>query len=109
MNDSQESSEIKVESPKSENESYEEIESVWSCIPENVLLKVFGYSDVKEILSCGGCCKRWNSIANDELLWKQKFQNNFKIDKSIPKKPGKEIVQPLTVLFIILIRLLSVT
>ncbi|CAO1301447.1 unnamed protein product [Diamesa hyperborea] len=88
MNDLQDSSEIKVESAKSENESFEEIESDWSCIPENVLLKVFGYSDYREILNSGGCCKRWNIIANDELLWKQKFQNDFKIDKSIPKKPG---------------------
>ena len=92
MNDLQDSIEIKVESLKSENESFEEIESDWSCIPENVLLKVFGYSDVNEILSCGGCCKRWNTIANDELLWKQKFQNDFKIDKSIPKKPGEFIL-----------------
>ncbi|CAO1360534.1 unnamed protein product [Diamesa serratosioi] len=88
MNESKDLSEINVETPNSENESYEEIESVWSCIPENVLLKVFEYSDYSEIVNCSGCCKRWNTIANDELLWKQKFQHDFKIDKSIPRKPG---------------------
>lgn len=98
MNDLKDLSEINVETPNSENESYEEIESDWSCIPENVLLKVFEYSDYNEIINCGGCCKRWNTIASDELLWKKKFQNDFNIDKSIPKKPGKDIDYSVTVL-----------
>ena len=75
---------------KSESETYErDSDSGWSLIPENVLVKIFRYLSVKEILVCSEACKRWNCISNDSLLWKYKFQLDFKIDKSVSRKPGK--------------------
>lgn len=81
-------------SSKSESEivDSEEMNSGWNLIPENVLVKILKHLSVKEILSCSECCQRWNFVSNDSLLWKYKFQQDFKVDKSIPRKPGKIIV-----------------
>lgn len=69
----------------------EESESAgWNNLPENILIKIFKYLTYKEIISCSGCCKRWNTIGIDcDLLWKFKLQNDFKIQKNIPRKPGE--------------------
>lgn len=76
---------IKVMDQKSESENK------WSLIPENVLIKILKYLSVKDILSCSECCKRWNFVAHDSLLWKEKFLFDYKIDKKIPRKPGNYI------------------
>lgn len=83
-----------VEKSESENSDSDQTDgdddsSDWSLIPENILVRVLKYLSAREILSCSECCKRWNFISNDSLLWKYKFQQDFKIDKSIPRKPGK--------------------
>lgn len=79
---------------KSESEiSDEEMISGWNLIPENVLVKILKFVSVREILNCSECCKRWNFISNDSLLWKYKFQKDFRIDKSIPRKPGNRHLQ----------------
>jgi hypothetical protein len=67
------------------------VDGGWSLLPENVLVKIFKYLSSKEITSCSECCKRWNFISNDSLLWKYKFQHDFKVDKNIPRKPGNHI------------------
>lgn len=64
----------------------------WSLIPEDCLVRIFKYLSVKDIVSCSECCKRWNYIGSDSMLWKYKFQRDFKIDKSIPRKPGESLI-----------------
>lgn len=61
----------------------------WALIPENVLVRILKYLSPREILNCSESCKRWNFISNDSLLWRYKFQSDFKVDKNIPRKPGE--------------------
>lgn len=87
---------LKVMGEKSESEnkdSESETEVGWNLIPENVLVKVLKHLPVKDILACSEVSQRWNYIATDDLLWKTKFQNDFKIDKKIPRKPGEIITK----------------
>lgn len=79
---------IKVVKSESEFVKFDS-ESDWTLIPENVLVKILKYLNVKDILACSEVCQRWNFISNDSLLWKFKFQQDFKIEKNIPRKPGK--------------------
>lgn len=69
----------------------DEVAEGWNLIPENVMIKILKHLSAKEILNCSGCCKRWNFIANDSILWKYKFQQDFKVDKSIKRKPGEPL------------------
>lgn len=77
---------MKVIEQKSESENND---SEWSLAPENILVRIFKYLSVKDILTCSEVCKRWNFVSADSLLWKYKFTHDFKIDKSIPRKPGE--------------------
>ena len=38
-------------------------------LPDEVILKVLGFLDIKELLLCGQVSKRLRAIANDESLW----------------------------------------
>ena len=38
-------------------------------LPDEVVLKVLGFMDIKELLLCGQVSKRLRAIANDESLW----------------------------------------
>ncbi|KAH8404989.1 hypothetical protein KR215_008256 [Drosophila sulfurigaster] len=60
----------------------------WWALPEPALLKVFVRLSVYDLLQASVCCRRWNSIAKDELLWRHKFQENFRASPNIPLKPG---------------------
>lgn len=86
---------LKVMDEKSESENansgVDEAEACdgWNLIPENVLVKILKLLPVKDILACSEVSQRWNFIAYDDLLWKSKFQNDFKIEKKIPRKPGE--------------------
>lgn len=77
---------------ESESETNCDEDSDWSLIPENVFVKILKTLGVKDILNCSECCKRWNFVSNDSLLWKYKFQQDFRVDKSIARKPG-ELIQ----------------
>jgi F-box-like len=78
-------------SKKSESESEDLSNSnYWSLIPEDILIKIFKSITVKDILNCSETCRRWNFIAQDSLLWKYKFQSDFKVRKKISRKPGKQ-------------------
>lgn len=61
----------------------------WNFIPEPVLLKILTLLPVRDILNAGTSCRRWNDISKDEYLWKRVFQRDFKVDRTIPLKPGK--------------------
>lgn len=77
---------------KSESEIVKEDDDeqdLWSSLPENLLIEILKYAKVKTIVNCSATCKRWNFIANDEMLWKWRFQQDFKIDKRIQRKPGE--------------------
>lgn len=60
----------------------------WWALPEPALLEIFSHLSVPDLLRASVCCRRWNAIANDDLLWRQKFQENFRASSSIPLKPG---------------------
>lgn len=76
---------------ESESETIYDEDYDWSLIPENVFVRILKTLGVKDILNCSECCKRWNFISNDSLLWKYKFQQDFRVEKNIARKPGKEI------------------
>ena len=38
-------------------------------LPNEVILKLFSFMDIKELLLCGQVSKRFRAIANDESLW----------------------------------------
>lgn len=62
-------------------------ENYWCYLPENALLQIFSYLDYKDILNAGLVCKNWNNISYDDLLWRDIFRRDFKIDKtSYPSK-----------------------
>ncbi|BFF93438.1 F-box/WD repeat-containing protein 5 [Drosophila madeirensis] len=62
----------------------------WWALPEPALLLIFERLNVHDLLQASLCCRRWHSIANDDLLWRQKFQENFRASPSVPLKPGAE-------------------
>lgn len=62
----------------------------WDYIPQPILLKILAQLPVRDILNASECCRRWNDITKDDYLWKKVFQRDFKIDKTIALKPGKE-------------------
>lgn len=84
---------MRAMSKNSESESENDPDG-WSLIPENVLVIIFKYLTVKDLLSCSEACKRWNFISQDTMLWKYKFQTDFKIRKNIARKPGRNSHQP---------------
>ena len=38
-------------------------------LPDEVILNMLGFLDIKELLLCGQVSKRLQAIANDESLW----------------------------------------
>lgn len=64
-------------------------ENLFSFLPENVLVKIFKYLSAREILNCSECCKRWNFVSKDLLLWREKFRVDFKVDRDIKLKPSE--------------------
>ena len=46
-------------------------------LPEEVILKILGFLDIKELLLCGQVSQRFRAISNDGSLWqKLKVQNS---------------------------------
>ncbi|XP_037959017.1 F-box/WD repeat-containing protein 5-like [Teleopsis dalmanni] len=66
------------------------LESKWWTIPHHILHSIFYSLPVKDVVSASGVCRRWREIASDELLWKKKMHRHFKIDPTLPLKPGAE-------------------
>lgn len=60
----------------------------WNFIPEPILLRILTLLPVRDVLNVSECCCRWNDITKDDYLWKKIFQRDFKVDRSIPLKPG---------------------
>jgi len=48
-----------------------EDKSDMSRLPDKVMLNVFNKLNIKDIISCSMVCRRWNSLASNDLLWKK--------------------------------------
>lgn len=72
-----------------ESESFDNSE--WVYMPENVLVKIMMYLEVKEVLDMGFCCKRWYRISRDDWIWKRAFKKDFglPLNKKLRIKPGE--------------------
>lgn len=55
----------------------------WCYLPEAALLQIFSYLDNKELLNVGLVCKRWYVSSRDDLLWRDLFHRDFKIDATV--------------------------
>ncbi|XP_063698367.1 F-box/WD repeat-containing protein 5 [Culicoides brevitarsis] len=73
-----------------ESESFDNSE--WVYMPENVLVKIMMYLEVKEVIDMGCCCKRWFRISRDDWIWRKLFQKDFglPLNKKVGLKPGAE-------------------
>lgn len=67
----------------SDDESITDENSYWCYLPEAVLLQIFSYLDYNELLNVGLVCKNWLPISRDDLLWRDVFHRDFKIDPSL--------------------------
>jgi hypothetical protein len=48
-------------------------------LPDEVILNILGFLNIKELLLSGQVCKRLRVISNDESLWVKLNLNNRKI------------------------------
>lgn len=73
-----------------ESESFDNSE--WVYMPENVLVKIMMYMEVREVLDMGFCCKRWFRISRDDWIWRKAFQKDFglPLNKKVGLKPGNK-------------------
>lgn len=58
--------------------------SLWPYLPHAALFHIFQYLNYKELVKVGEVCPSWCEVSRDELLWKQLFYRNFKVDRSVP-------------------------
>ncbi|KAH6947561.1 hypothetical protein HPB50_020020 [Hyalomma asiaticum] len=61
---------------------------MWESLPYPLLLRILSDLSVKDICRCGCVCVSWSLAADDELLWRRKFQRDWKVDRSIPTVEG---------------------
>lgn len=78
-------------SPDNETIDDESAGTLWWSIPEPVLINILRRLEPQDILNASATCRRWYEVANDNILWKHKFQEHFRTDPSIPLKPGNPI------------------
>lgn len=61
----------------------------WNLLPDSLLLDIFAYIEVADLLRVGQVCNSWNRVANDEFLWKSLFLRDWKVPRSAQRAPGK--------------------
>eukprot|EP01112_Ceratiomyxa_fruticulosa_P011339 TRINITY_DN3069_c0_g3_i1.p1 TRINITY_DN3069_c0_g3~~TRINITY_DN3069_c0_g3_i1.p1 ORF type:complete len:570 (+),score=102.02 TRINITY_DN3069_c0_g3_i1:103-1812(+) len=66
-----------------------------SEVNEEVLLNIFDFLDMKDILTVERVCLDWKRIANDEHSWKKRFFNLSNTPYFIPQHVLKQQQQPL--------------
>ena len=76
-----------IEEELSGNE--EDDQSLWWAIPDLVLLKIMSLLTTKDITNISATCHRWYGLANDDIMWKHRFQKHFRTDPAISLRPGK--------------------
>lgn len=64
-----------------EGESFSQNQNGFNIIPNEVLLNVFKFLSPEELNNVSLVDRRWNSIADDNLLWKGVFENIFGDEK----------------------------
>jgi hypothetical protein len=47
----------------------EEMRRKWQDLPDELILKILSYSEVKDLISCGQLSKRIRKISQDRYLW----------------------------------------
>ena len=70
----------------------------WSMLSDPLLVMIFKTLEVKDIVSCSTVCTNWNTICQDNLLWKYLFRRDFmktnrkndRRDKELTLKLGAE-------------------
>ena len=68
-------------------------------LPNEVILKLFGFMDIKELLSCGQVSKRLRAIANDESLWLKLNLYGRKVPYDFIEKAAENGCQYLSLVF----------
>lgn len=62
--------------------------SLWPYLPHPALFHIFGFLNHKELLKVGEVCRSWFEVSQDDLLWKDLFYRNFKVDRTVPIVTG---------------------
>ena len=68
-------------------------------LPNEVILKLFGFMDIKELLLCGQVSKRLRAIANDESLWLKLNLCGRKVPYDFIEKAAENGCQYLSLVF----------
>ena len=58
-------------------------------LPEEILLKIFTYLNVKDICRCAKVCKRFGKLSHDESIWRK---INLCWNKKIPSKFVQHVI-----------------
>ncbi|CAN7990824.1 unnamed protein product [Ixodes pacificus] len=61
---------------------------MWASLPYPLLLRVFVHLPARDICRCGCVCGSWSEAAGDELLWRRKLRQDWKVDRSVPACDG---------------------
>ena len=49
----------------------------WRTLSDPLLVMIFKNLEVKDVVSCSNVCINWNSISQDNLLWKYLFRRDY--------------------------------
>ena len=60
----------------------------WDFVPEPLLFSILKILSHKDVVRAGFVCKRWHTVATDNLLWKKIFCRDFKISLKTKLRPG---------------------
>lgn len=59
----------------------------FQLIPNEIALTIFGYLDMRDLLSISQTCKHWNSISEDDFLWKPLYKKAWSV--TVPGGAGR--------------------
>ncbi|XP_076283274.1 F-box and WD repeat domain containing 5 [Lasioglossum baleicum] len=63
--------------------------SKWCYMPDSILLNIFQYLTLRELIIAGEVCKSWHRVSYDGFLWKNLFYQTYEIDPVVGMMPGK--------------------
>jgi len=55
----------------------EHLQTHISCIPRDIIIKIFSELGVRDLISCSQVCKYWYSLSTENSLWKRHIENSF--------------------------------
>lgn len=47
--------------------------------PDSLLLQIFDYLQLKDVISVSQVCRIFNRVADDEILWRRLFHRHFRL------------------------------